>query len=272
MRLVATACFVALVTSAGSSQAQVPDAYLHDSYYAVPSAPMVARAAAAVGLPPLGAGEVLLEVDGDGSVRTRADLVTLLVPVTSTAATAAAARSANAQLAARLSAAARSAGVAEADIQLVDPAGALGFIGNEFAGAMMAAEAAAQPKQSVRRSLEIRIRTPSNFPRVRDALEEAGANAVVEPTYALSDSRVARQGAKAQAVSNARADADSYARSLNMRVGRILRVSDRAGFNPYDPSTLQDMFRKASGMGNGSSDEVVTTARVSVDFALVPDR
>lgn len=215
--------------------------------------------------------EVLLELVGRGIVQNPADKVTVTVTFTGHGASSAEARKAAEAQAAKLSAAARGAGIAESDLKLVDPlaSGAL-FVGNEAAdegvAATIAQTTSASPAETS--ALEIRLRDPAQFGRLREALEAAGA-LVPDPRFELADDRAAREAAKARAVADARQEADAYARALGLRVARIVRVSERTPTDLSDPVALRDYFRITRSSGNGSS-TVETVARVAVDFALAP--
>jgi len=214
-------------------------------------------------------GETLLEVDAVGKVRGPPDLVRLYVAVKSTGESAAKARSANAALIERITAAARTAGVAAADVRPSARGWRIGFIGNEIPE--MALPAAMRPAAKTEASaLEIRLRGSGRVEAVRTALELAGADQVSGPVYELEDDSSARRAAKQNAVDTARTEADDYARALGMHVVRILRVSERV--TPYpNPEDMETLYA-SMGLGSGSAEEVETSVRVAVDFALAPGR
>jgi uncharacterized protein len=96
--------------------------------------------------------------------------------------------------------------------------------------------------------------------------------------YTLSDPVAARRAARADAIARARAQADDYAAGLNMRVARLVRISERSG-----PSFMEMMMGGISGGDAGmaalqremvenpdSAEGVNTIAFLGVDFALAP--
>jgi uncharacterized protein YggE len=176
-------------------------------------------------------------------------------------------------MAERLSAAARSAGVAAADVKVISPSNAaMGFVGNE---ALMRAMGKEQPQErTVSSLLEIRLHDPLQFPRLRDALEAAGATDVPEPAYSLSEANevAARRSAKEKAIRAARDEAEAHARTLGMRVGRIVRISERSGASLYDWENMQEMFSAMMQRGRSSATEATVRVKLSVDFALVGAR
>jgi uncharacterized protein YggE len=216
---------------------------------------------------PLARNEVLLEVASIGVAHNRADKVTVQVPLSATAATAGEARRLVAAQADHLSAVARAAGVAAEDIRLEREQRA-GFVGNEA----YSLEALRRPeKLTATASLELRIRDPNRFSAIREALEGAGAQNVPDTDFALSDDRIAREQAKADALQKGRGEAEAYAHSLGMHVVRIVRVSERVAPELSSPEMMRDMMKMMSG-ASSSDQDVETMASVAMDFVLAPDR
>jgi hypothetical protein len=220
---------------------------------------------------PLSADEVLLELEVTGMARTPGDVARILIPVSRTGATAAEARSALDAETGRILAAAGRAGVAAGDIR-VNPAQDLraGFVGNGFADeALMGVDApgARAPQHTATASVEIRLRDPEAFRRVRDAVETAEAS-VPQPVFTLSDNAAALREARADALRKARAEADDYARALGMRVGRLVRVTAAGG--PEHEAYFELMVMM--GRDAREARTVETRVNVSAAFALVPNR
>lgn len=234
-----------------------------------------AAAQAPVSVAPLTGAEVLLEIDAVGTTTSAADVATVTIPVAVSRPTAAEARKAAAAQAERIAAALRAAGVASADIRVFEPGRrGFGFEGNESAAAMgEVAEALAdvQPK-SASRTIEVRLRDPASFDRVRDAAEVAGAANVSGPVFSLADEGPARAAAKADAIARARDHAAAYARTLGLRVGRILRISERGSPNLFSLQQMQGWMQAMIGKSGPDDGRLETTVNVSVDFALVPGR
>jgi len=237
---------------------------------AAAAAPAIADSAR----PELGPGEVLLETTAQGSVSTPATKVTVTIPFSAKGATAAEARRALDVLGERLIAAARAAGLAAADLRISQSAGGVGFVGNEAeapAWSVSAPGAAGPDSHVAAASLIVLLHDPALYDRLRAALEGAGADTVPSPDYELVDDMPARRSAKAVALAKAKGEADAYAAALGMRVSRLLRVSERAGFDMTDPADILNYMRTMRA-GRGGTDErgVKTTVRLAVDYALVP--
>jgi uncharacterized protein YggE len=219
--------------------------------------------------PTLAQGEVLLEIDAIGTARSRPDVIRLLATAVSHAETAARARSLNEVLVERLKSAVRSSGAADAEVQRPGSSARVGFVGNETPGWSVYAPGAQPAGKTHSAILEIRLRDATQIEDVRAILEDAGAEQVVGPMYALRDDSGARRLARADAVRQARSQAEDYARSLGLRISRILRVSERPG--PYaDPADMETMMAAVYGISDASPDEIETKVRIAVDFALAP--
>jgi uncharacterized protein YggE len=221
--------------------------------------------------PALAPGEVLLEIDATGAAHSRPDLVRLYVAATSRGETAAKARELNSALMARIASAARANGVAEADVhRMAAPGSRLGLLGNEAVGWTVATPDAPPTGKSESALLEIRVRDASRLEALRTAVEDAGAAQVVGPLSSLQDDSAARRAAKEDAVRKARAEAEDYARSLGMRVSRLLRVSERTGPAYADPAEAEAMMAAMFGFPTSPADDIETRLRIAVDFALAP--
>jgi len=216
---------------------------------------------------PLGAREVLLETSAEGVAHTPADRVSLMVTLRASAATAAAARAALAGNEARLVAAARSAGVAPDDLSEFHASEPFGMVGNE--AMLRASVQPAEGEKAALKILEVRVREPARLDSLRAALEATGAE-VGDPVYSLTDDSAARQMARDEAVVHARTEAEAYARSLNMRVSRIVRLSSRPSADTASVDMMQAVFQRMMGRNGSASPTIETTLRVAVDFALAP--
>jgi hypothetical protein len=264
------------------------------------SAPLVAAATVAqspVSTQPLAAGEVLLETNVLGSVSSRADYATLTVTITAGGVTEAAARAATEAKIRDARAALRALGVADAAITVrpitTSPTPLSGFEGADMNMTMaenmamtVETEVPADntmtsmeeipppppPEASGQTQMEIVIRNVDRVPAVQQVLIGHGIYAFGGvPVYALTDAATPRRQARAQAMQKARADAEAYAASLNMRVVRIVRITERMGLDMLalfvsEPNTVMRTF----GGGVVSSPDIKTTVVVGVDFALAP--
>jgi len=234
----------------------------------------VPAAAQVVTVPPLAGGEVLLEVNAQGRVRTPPDRVGLAGGVITTGATAREALDANAAAMARVIAALKKAGARDEDIQTrqlnVQP---------RFARNRESYDE--QPRITgyvAQNSVAVATTRLAIAPRLIDAMFSAGANNVSGPTFTLENDRAALAGARREAVARARAQADTYAAAFGMRVARVLHVADKGSFvQPTDivvTGSRISSFAVAEApppppapIEAGQLDQAVS---VQVQFALAP--
>lgn len=225
-------------------------------------------AAGTVPVTPLGPDEVLLELQVTGVSTLPAEVTTVSIPITRVAATPSAARLALAAEAERVIAGARRAGIEGGDIRVVPRDSPMGFLGPD-AEAMLAfsAEEGAQKRRHVHgASVEITLRDPSRYESLRNSVETA-ETAVPAPLYSLRDPARGERAAKADGLRRARAEAEDFARSTGMRVGRLIRINAAQGGDYTAMATMMRMMRP----GISASGTVETKSFLSVDFALLPE-
>ena len=78
----------------------------------------------------------------------------------------------------------------------------------------------------------MKFRDIANSGRILDALVAEGANQINGPMLAIDRPEAALDEARTQALANARARAELYARALNMQVARVLAVSETGAMYP----------------------------------------
>jgi uncharacterized protein YggE len=83
--------------------------------------------------------------------------------------------------------------------------------------------------------LSIRFRDIANSGKILDALVAEGANQINGPSLTIDKPEAALDEARARAVAAGRARADLYARSLGLRVARVVAVSESGGNYPSPP-------------------------------------
>ena len=223
---------------------------------------------------PRAPGHVKLRIATTGSTSNRADKVTILVQLSSRAATTTAARQENDALAARLTAALVARGVPRAAITTLPRSGRLGFVGNAAAAdqdelpppAVLAGMAGQTWAFS---TVRVALSDPGLITAVRDVLDAQGLAMDIGPQLALQDDRAAKRTATAKAIAAARAEADVYAETLGLKVAAITSVSNvgENNFGRPDPDMFLNMML---GGGEGGGDTVVTSVPVWVDFDLAP--
>ncbi|HEY0114094.1 MAG TPA: SIMPL domain-containing protein [Allosphingosinicella sp.] len=233
-------------------------------------------AASPVQTQPLAANEVLLEVNASGIETSRADLATITFRLSGHGSTEAAARADHDAAVRRVREAAGAAGVATADIEVNPASGASAAYATLRDALNVETRPAGDgtaPQEEMSSSVEIRLRDMARLDELTRALEAAGAQAIGRPSFTVRDDSAARRAARTSALARARADAEAYAASLNMRVARIVRVTERGGMDfmglvmgAMSGGSQLQIFERMERPGP----EVPSLVMIGVDFALAP--
>ena len=93
--------------------------------------------------------------------------------------------------------------------------------------------------------LTVRFRDIRNSGKILDALVAQGANQINGPDLTIDKPEAALDEARAAAVANGRARAELFARSLGLRIVRIVSVSESGGNYPVPPP--RPMMMEARG-------------------------
>lgn len=167
----------------------------------------------------------LLSVSARGQAVRVPDVASLSAGVVTQATDANAALRANAEQMNRLMAAIKAAGIAERDVQTsglnVSPQYRRGD-----------GEAPVISGYQASNTVNLKVRDIGKLGQVIDALVASGANQVHGPSFEIDRPDEAYDEARRDALDKARARADMYARSLDLRVLRIVSISEGGGFMP----------------------------------------
>lgn len=215
----------------------------------------------------LAPGEVLLKVEAEGEHLSRPDVMEITAGVVTTGRSAKEALSSNNVLANRLLAEVRQNGIAPRDVQTSELSVTPQFASDDSDGGEEA-RVRRITGYVARNRLRIHLRELNRASDIVSALFEAGANEVQGPSFGLSDEAPALLAARRAAVAAARAEADSYADALGMRVSRVLRVSEeRFETEGAQYITVTGSRVRPTPLEPG---EVATTVEVYIDYAMVP--
>jgi uncharacterized protein YggE len=166
-----------------------------------------------------------LDVNATGEVTRVPDLAIISTGVVTRAASASSAIQQAAARMARVREALRQAGIADRDIQTSNISLSPQYI-----------YANNQPPKlngySASDQLSVRFRDIANTGKILDALVAEGANQINGPNLTIDKPEAALDEARAKAVAIGRARADLYARSLGLRVARIVSMSESGGYAP----------------------------------------
>lgn len=169
-----------------------------------------------------------LDVTASGEVTRVPDLAIISAGVVTKAATAGSALQQAATRMQRVRAALKAAGVEDRDIQTsnisLNPE--YRYVNN-------------QPPQltgySATNTVTVRFRDIANAGKILDALVKEGANQINGPTLTIDKPEAALDEARAQAIAKGRARAELYARSMGLRIVRVVAVSESGWSHPVPP-------------------------------------
>ena len=205
-----------------------------------------------------------LTMSGQGEVRAAPDTVTLSAGVTSEAPTAAAALAANTTRMQSVFAALKKLGLADKDMQTA----------NFSVSPQMAPQTANNNSQPphvtgyhVSNQLQLRLDDVSRLGPAIDALVTAGANQMNGIDFAIKDSAPLLAEARADAVSDARAKAEIYAKAAGVSLGPILSIGENAGQGPRPVYMALPMARAAKAVPVAAGEESIT-AEVSIVWEI----
>jgi len=94
--------------------------------------------------------------------------------------------------------------------------------------------------------LTIRFRDIANSGTILDALVAEGANQINGPSLTIDKPELALDEARTRAAAAGRARAELYARSLGLRVARLVAVSESGGYAPPPPMPPMVMMAERS--------------------------
>ncbi|HYJ28848.1 MAG TPA: SIMPL domain-containing protein [Allosphingosinicella sp.] len=242
-------------------------------------APAAAIADTPASVPQLAPGEVLLSVNGLGNVRSPATLATVSGSADARGTTEAETRRALQAKVGEMTAAARAAGATADDIRVSEET--ISAVDTDIYTADMADPTAEprreQPRFFGRATVTVRLRNASRAQALYARFGGYAAGGYYfgggGPIYELIDESGPRRAARAQAIANARADAESYAAPLNMRIVRVVHVTEREGldFLSMTVSESNALIRAMRSFSSAQAEaQVETYAIVGVDFVLGP--
>ena len=169
-----------------------------------------------------------LDINATGEVTRVPDIAVISAGVVTKATTAGSALQQAANRMQRVRAALKGAGVEDRDIQTsnINLNPEYRYVNNE-------------PPQlvgySASNQVTVRFRDIANAGKILDALVAQGANQINGPTLTIDKPESALDEARAQAIAKGRARAELYARSMGLRVVRVVSVSESGGGYPVPP-------------------------------------
>ena len=227
------------------------------STFAAP--PAFAQGAATVFAQPVSGTR--LDISATGEVSRIPDIAVISAGVVTRAQTAVGALAENATRMERVRAALKRAGVGDRDIQTsnVSLNPYYRYVEN-------------QPPQltgyNASNTVNVRFRDIKATGKILDALVAEGANQINGPSLTIDKPEAALDEARAKAIANGRARAELYARSLGMRVVRLLSVSETGGFGGGPVQMMTRDMAQASAKTEIVPGEQQLQATVTMSFEL----
>ena len=213
--------------------------------------------------PPIAAPSdgTLLSVSASAEATRVPDVASLSTGVVTQAADANAALKANSAQMNKVVAAIRAAGIAERDIQT---SGINIHPQYRYAENQPPTITGYQASNTV----NIKVRDIAKLGEVLDALVASGANQVNGPSFEIDQPEAAYDEARQAALKKAQARAEMYAKSLGLRVRRIVSISEGGGFRPPMPmmkAMAMDARAESAPVAPG---ETTLSANLDVVFEL----
>ena len=175
-----------------------------------------------------------LDINATGEVTRVPDVAVISAGVISRSATATAALQDSADRMGRVLEALKRAGVADRDVQTSNVS-----LNPEYRYPQD--QAPQLVGYTASNSVTISFRDIRNSGKILDALVSQGANQINGPNLVVDKPEQALDEARAKAVASGRARADLYARSLGMRVVRVVSVNESGGYAPPPPMPVAMM-------------------------------
>jgi uncharacterized protein YggE len=175
-----------------------------------------------------------LDVSATGEVSRVPDIANISAGVVTRAASATAAISQNAARMERVRAALKRAGIEDRDIQTSSI-----NLNPEYR--YQDNQAPVLTGYTASNQVSIRFRDIRNSGRILDALVAEGANQINGPSLSIDKPEAALDEARTKALAVGRARAELYARSLGLRVAKLVSVSESGGYSGPQPMVMSRM-------------------------------
>ncbi|ALN65377.1 hypothetical protein GLA29479_4546 [Lysobacter antibioticus] len=201
----------------------------------------------------------LLSVSAQAEARRTPNIATLSTGVVTQAADANAAMRANAEQMSKVVAAIKAAGIADRDVQT-------GGINLNPQYRYAENQPPTITGYQANNNVNIVVRDLSKLGKILDALVATGANQINGPSFDIDDKEkdVAYDEARRSAIEKAQARAEMYAKTLGMKVRRIVSVSEGARFGPPMPMPMMAMGR----MEKASADTPIAPGENALSMTL----
>jgi len=209
--------------------------------------------------PVLAADPHTIAMIGHGEIRATPDMAQVTIGVTATAATAAQAVAANSARMKTVFAALAKLGVPEKNVQTANF-----FVLPQYTNGDNNAPRRLTGYQ-VNNDVTVRLEDVGKLGSALDALVAAGANQINGISFSIQNDAPLLEKARAQAVADARARAETYAKAAGVSLGSILSISEGGGEAPPRPMYRMAAMAAETRIAPG---EQSVTAEVSVVWEI----
>lgn len=203
----------------------------------------------------------LLNVSAEGEAKRTPDIANISTGVVTRAAEANAAMRANAEQMDKVVKAIRDAGIAEKDVQTSGISLNPTYDYREN-----------QPPRitgyEAHNTVNVVVRDIGRLGKILDQLAAVGANQINGPSFDVEDKEEGYDEARRQAVDKARARAEMYAKTLGMKVRRIVSISEGQRFAPPIPYAMDRMEMKAASAAPTPVSPGQNTLTVNLDVVF----
>jgi uncharacterized protein YggE len=202
-----------------------------------------------------------LDLNASGEVTRVPDLAIITAGVVTRASSAGSAMQQAAQRMSRVRAALKAAGVEDRDIQTSNVSLSPDYIYEQNKTPRISGYSASN-------QLSIRFRDLARAGPILDALVQVGANQINGPNLTIERPETALDEARTKAVANGRARAELYARSLGLRVARIVSVNESGGYGVPPPMQVMMAERSADASTRIEPGEQKLQVNLAMTFEL----
>ncbi len=234
--------------------------FLVTAFATILASGLAMTASAQTPTPPANDG-TLLSISAEAHATRTPDIATLSTGVVTQAADANAALRQNSELMSKVVAAIKAAGIAERDVQTTGIS-----INPQYRYAENKPPTITGYQAS--NTLNVKVRDISKLGKVLDALVAVGANQVNGPSFEIENPDDAYDEARVAAIRKAQSRAELYAKTLGLRVRRVVSINEGGGYNPPGPVPMMKMAAMEAADTPVSAGESSLSAMVNVVFEL----
>lgn len=206
-----------------------------------------------------------LEITASADVVAAPDVATISSGVMSSATTAAAALSQNAEAMSKVLAALKAFGIPAGDIQTSGLSVSPQYVYAQNEPPTVSGYQASN-------NVSIRLTKLDTVGSVIDTLVSVGANQINGPTFGIDKPDPLLDNARTEAIAKARARAALMADAAGLKLGRIVSISENAsgGFQPPAPMMRMSAMAAEAASTPVAAGQMSLTATVSIVFELLP--